>query len=401
MKNSTLEKNPETGYMGKIKTRSRRLFDSMEWPSPEDELWRRTNLHRLGLDAVVRESDARGLRDDLLLYGAAVADNPHPDKIKVRSIFSDTSGKDGTLMEDAAEKADDKIEAWHYASIDRGVRISSEAGTKAEKPVTVSFDLFDTAADRSAAPHVHLQIAEQTQAEIIVVLKGRDGIVNFGLTGEVGPGSDIRISLINLLSLSSTGFLNTMLTVRRGGSITVHEIHLGGRMIKSRLRVLVAGEEAVAKLRGLYVTGPGQHHDLATEQIHGKPYASSRALYKGIIAPAGRGIYQGLIVVEEQARQTDAYLTNNNLLLGRGARADSIPKLNIRTNDVKCSHGSTSGKINPEQLFYLMSRGLSEDLARQTIIDGFLNEIHDDLPVKAKELLRPELERRLGEIVHG
>ena len=100
--------------------------------------------------------------------------------------------------------------------------------------------------------------------------------------------------------------------------------------------------------------------DLRTVQRHRSPKATSRAVYKGAVAGGGRTIFQGLIEVAPGASGTDAYLTNRNLILGEGARSDSIPTLKIGNNDVKCSHGSTTGRLNAEELFYLESRGLSD-----------------------------------------
>ena len=102
----------------------------------------------------------------------------------------------------------------------------------------------------------------------------------------------------------------------------------------------------------------GQHMDIRTVQRHQSPRATSRAYYKGAVAGGGRTIFQGLIEVATGASGTDAYLTNRNLILGEAARSDSIPTLKIGNNDVKCSHGSTTGKLSADELFYLESRGL-------------------------------------------
>jgi Fe-S cluster assembly protein SufD len=101
----------------------------------------------------------------------------------------------------------------------------------------------------------------------------------------------------------------------------------------------------------------------------------SRAFYKGAVAKSARTIYQGLIEVDEKATQTDAYLTNNNLILEGGARADSIPSLKIRTDQVRCSHGSTTGKIDENELFYLMSRGIAREDARIALIEGYFEDV--------------------------
>jgi Fe-S cluster assembly protein SufD len=150
------------------------------------------------------------------------------------------------------------------------------------------------------------------------------------------------------------------------------------------------------ELDGLYFTHADQHMDLRTVQRHEAPTAYSRTIYKGPLRDEGRSVYQGLIRVEENASGTDAYLTNNNLVLNDGARSDSIPSLQIGTNDVRCSHGSTTGRIDPLQLFYLMSRGYKESEAVEMLIEGFFDEIVAKLP----EILRDELRETIAQRVH-
>jgi Fe-S cluster assembly protein SufD len=120
--------------------------------------------------------------------------------------------------------------------------------------------------------------------------------------------------------------------------------------------------------------------DLRTVQRHRSPKATSRAVYKGAVASGGRTIFQGLIEVAPGASGTDAYLTNRNLILGERARSDSIPTLKIGNNDVKCSHGSTTGRLNAEELFYLESRGLSSAEAREMLVVGYFEDILASAP---------------------
>jgi Fe-S cluster assembly protein SufD len=137
--------------------------------------------------------------------------------------------------------------------------------------------------------------------------------------------------------------------------------------------------------------------DIGTLQEHRSPRATSDALYKGAVHPGGRSVFQGLIEVSPKAAKTDAYLTNKNLVLGDGARADSIPQLNILTDDVKCSHGSTTGKLDETQLFYLYSRGFSPSEAKKELTRGFLAEVIDGAPEAIAEILADDLDSALAE----
>jgi Fe-S cluster assembly protein SufD len=166
--------------------------------------------------------------------------------------------------------------------------------------------------------------------------------------------------------------------------------------VKTRSRVTLSGEGADARLKGLYVAREGRHVDIGTLQEHRSPRATSDALYKGAVHPGGRSVFQGLIEVAPGAPKTDAYLTNNNLVLGEGARADSIPQLNILTDDVKCSHGSTTGKLDPGQIFYLQSRGFSPDGARRELTRAFLNQVLLEVPESVSMILSDDLDAALS-----
>jgi Fe-S cluster assembly protein SufD len=136
--------------------------------------------------------------------------------------------------------------------------------------------------------------------------------------------------------------------------------------------------------------------DIKTVQNHNAPNTNSRAFYKGAVKDNGRAIYQGLIEVEQDAPLTDAYMTNKNLILGDGARADSIPSLKIKNNDVKCSHGSTTGKIDENEVFYLMTRGLSTSEAEKMVILGYFEEVLEKIPKQIVDELREAVLERLN-----
>jgi Fe-S cluster assembly protein SufD len=137
--------------------------------------------------------------------------------------------------------------------------------------------------------------------------------------------------------------------------------------------------------------------DIRTVQRHQAPRATSRAYYKGAVAAGGRTVFQGLIEVGTGASGTDAYLTNRNLILGEAARSDSIPTLKIGNNDVKCSHGSTTGKLSADELFYLESRGLSAIDAREMLVVGYFEDLLAPAPERFRDDALARIRERLRE----
>jgi Fe-S cluster assembly protein SufD len=162
----------------------------------------------------------------------------------------------------------------------------------------------------------------------------------------------------------------------------------GAGMVKSRFKGRILGEGAEFLSKGIFFATQKQHKDIRVVQIHEAPHAHSDALHKGAVRDKGRTVFQGMIEVLEDAIGTDAYLTNKNLILNDGARADSLPMLKIDTNDVKCSHGSTTGKVDEEEVFYLKTRGIPEKDAKLLISQGLFQDVIESAP----EFLWEELE---------
>jgi Fe-S cluster assembly protein SufD len=167
----------------------------------------------------------------------------------------------------------------------------------------------------------------------------------------------------------------------RDSSVTLATVALGGDYARVRTEARVCGPGASTKQVALYFAAGDQMHDFRTIQDHDAPHTTSDLLFKGAVEDRARSVYTGLIRIREHARGTVAFQTNRNLTLSEGAWAESVPNLDIRTNDVKCSHASTVGPIDEDQRFYLESRGIHPDVAERLVVLGFFDEVLDQLPV--------------------
>lgn len=156
----------------------------------------------------------------------------------------------------------------------------------------------------------------------------------------------------------------------------------GGAWSKTNINVDFAEQDSECILNGLYVVGDQQLTDFHLDVRHSVPACTSREQFKGILYGKGRAVFDGHILVEKQAQRSDAQLINNNLLLTRDAEVDTRPQLEIYADDVKCGHGTSVGQIDPEQLFYMRSRGLSETTAYKLLCLGFAGEIIDSIDEK-------------------
>ncbi len=161
----------------------------------------------------------------------------------------------------------------------------------------------------------------------------------------------------------------------RASNVTVHSFALGAKLSRTNIRTKLAGEGLECILNGLYLTKDEQLADHHMIVEHAQPHCASHEYFNGILDDKSKGVFHGRIYVHPIAQKTDAKQTNKNLLLSDDATADTKPQLEIYADDVKCTHGATIGQLNPESIFYLRSRGLGADTARQMLIHAFAGEI--------------------------
>jgi len=163
-------------------------------------------------------------------------------------------------------------------------------------------------------------------------------------------------------------------------SYTSHVVSTGGGLARNRITAHLLGEAAHCTLDGAYAGRNRQHLDHTSKIVHAVADTTSRQVYKGVLDDQSRGVFQGHIVVAEDAQRTDGHQLNRALMLSDKAEIDSKPMLEIYADDVKCSHGATAGDLDETQLFYLQSRGIPKAEARRLLVEAFLAETIDAIP---------------------
>jgi Fe-S cluster assembly protein SufD len=200
---------------------------------------------------------------------------------------------------------------------------------------------------------------------------------------EVVADAGAVVQYAKLQRLGRGGFVQSAqrTLAQRDARIDTLNVGLGASVHRVDLNAKLLGPGANSEMLGLYFGDGEQHFDFNTSQDHVEPNTGSDLLYKGALDGDSRAVFRGIIRVLPGAQRTDAYQTNRNLLLSSGARADSLPNLEIQADDVKCSHGATVGELDAEAKFYLMSRGLSKVQAERLVVLGFLGEVLSKLPL--------------------
>ncbi|MCZ2390419.1 MAG: Fe-S cluster assembly protein SufD [Acidobacteria bacterium] len=183
----------------------------------------------------------------------------------------------------------------------------------------------------------------------------------------------------------------------RGSRYDATSINLGGAITRHDIEAVFTAEGAEALVDGLYMLSGAQHHDTHSIIDHTVPNCTSHQSYKGVLNDTSRGVFNGKVFVREGAHGTDAQQSNKNLLLSNDARVDTKPQLEIFNEDVKCAHGATVGQLEEEELFYLLTRGLPDALARNLLTYGFAEEIINKIGIEAiKSELDAAVLNRLG-----
>jgi Fe-S cluster assembly protein SufD len=213
----------------------------------------------------------------------------------------------------------------------------------------------------------------------------------------VGDGARLRYVCGQNLSERSWIFGAQRAEVGRDGYLDWVALGFGSARGRVRMETRLGGEGAEARVTGAYATHARQHIDFDTTQEHAAPHTTSDLAFRGVLQGRSTAVWKGNIIVDPGAQKTDAFQESRNLLLSKRAHADAIPGLEIQANDVRCTHAAAVAQVDPEQLFYLRSHGMRDDVAKRLVIEGFLAalvERFEEGPVR--ERLADALERRLA-----
>lgn len=305
----------------------------------------------------------------------------------------------------------EKIEA-RFASVKRGLLgqiLTGISPTVVYIPKNIRLDgeaLMDVIASGEKftdAAHVWLWLEDGAEATINLNLSSRNDadetLTLVSLTAIVGRNSTLRLHEIQGLNARAYSVCEKTMIVESDGSADWVTVEAGSNRSLSDLILDLAGDSASAKVNGVFFGSDEQRLTMHTRQEHHGKNTFSSLLYKGAVTDRARGVWTGMIYVDPMALGADGYQKNDNLMLSPDARVFARPGLEIVTDDVKCSHGTTVTEINKDQIFYLMSRGISEKDARSLVVEGFFDEILNDLSVETiREKVRAEIRSKFEQV---
>ncbi len=305
------------------------------------------------------------------------------------------------FMSQPAALGSAKFAALHEALVTSGTFIYVPRGVEVELPIEIFHWLHGE--NSAVFPHTLLVADELAKVTVIEHFRSSDSTRRGFACGVndlvVGRGAKITYVCAQNWGENVVALQMNTTTVERDASAMSLNVHLGGAYSRFESLSRVVGEGARSDLLSVSIAQGTQEFDARTLQDHASPHTTSDLLYKNSLSDRGRATFGGLIRVEPHAHFTDAYQTVRNLLLSDDAEANSMPGLEIMADNVKCSHGATSGQLNEDEMFYLLARGIPAPVARQLLVTGFLNEVVDrlDHPViagKVQELIEAKFAQR-------
>jgi Fe-S cluster assembly protein SufD len=420
-----LQNANQPDWLKSLREKAFAYFTENGFPTVENEDWKYTNVAPMAKENFLleelSETTAKELNAENLEIGtennSVSADSQHSEFVFDESRRSVLIFKNGVFdknasnldaLQDAgvlsfAEAASDEkfgailcaklgslvdaekngFTALNTAFINEGAFLFIPKNVVIEAPIQL---LFTTGEGKTSFPRVLIVAESFSEATIIeTFVRSEDVKYLTNAVTEISVADEARIKHYRVQRESHQAFhvSTTAAEVGRSSVYDTTAINLGARLSRHDVSLKFNAEGGEAFVDGLYFLGGEQHHDTHSIIAHNVPNCTSHQTYKGILNDKSRGVFNGKVFVAVGASGTDGYQSNKNLLLSNDARVDTKPQLEIFNDDVKCSHGATVGQLEEEELFYLLSRGLNENLARNLLTYGFAEEIINKIEIES------------------
>lgn len=398
------------------------LFSEMDWPARRSEEWIRTDIRLFRLNKFHlpgEHPEIAAVAPGLLSEGVSLAgQSTSLDSLPYASDLNEKWAKQGVLfgslqpmlkehgdlirphlMQRAFNLRYDRFAALHAACWSGGTLLYVPRGVVVDEPFHSLSAMSEGGVDFGHTLVILEDGAEATMMSESASLTADGGGFHCGGTEVIaGPGANLRYVGLQNWNHGVWHFAHQKALVDRDASLQWTIGALGAKLAKVNQHVELVGEGANAQVNGVMFTEDKQHLSYHTQQHHRVPNCRSDFLYKAALQDKSRTVWRGVIKVDPNAQKTDGYQRNDNLLLSSKARADAIPGLEIEADDVRCTHGSTSGRVDEELIFYAQCRGFTRQEAIRAIVAGFFQQVFDRITIESvRDALGLAIARRIRE----
>lgn len=338
-----------------------------------EEDWRFTPLKRL-----------RGLHSEVLAGAAPTVTVSGPEQVTVETVAR------GDKRIGSAGIPEDRVSANGWENFTGATVITVPAGFEADAEITV---LIEGTSTEAAAQHLVI-VAEKFSKAVVILDHQGSAVVSENIEIVVEDGANLTVVSLQEWNADAVHASSQQAKIGRDAKLKHVVVSLGGDLVRVTPSARFTAPGGEVEMFGLYFADAGQHLEQRLFVDHAVANCTSNVLYKGALQGRNaHAVWVGDVLIRKEAEGTDSYEANRNLLLTDGARADSVPNLEIETGLIKgAGHASATGRLDDQHLFYLMARGIPEDVARRLVVRGFLHEIIQQIKV-------PGLEERLTEAV--
>jgi Fe-S cluster assembly protein SufD len=414
----------EPNWLLELRRAAWQQFQDLPMPSVRDEEWMRTDIRLFKLDRFGMPDPSRRtsatiphalLAAGVELGGRAVSVDSHsvvgeldPKWAKQGVLFGSLGrlvGEHGDLLRPFFERRvvdpfKDRFSALNAACWSGGPLLYVPKGVRIDEPLHALAALADGGSDMAKIMVILEPGAEATLlTETASASLDAGGLHCGSIELMVEQGAFLRYVNLQNWGHEVWHFAHQKAHVGREGRLQWTIGALGAKLAKVNQHVALTGPDAEVQVNGVMFTEGKQHVSYNTHQHHMAPYCRSDLLYKAALQDRSRTVWRGMIKVDKAAQRTDAYQRNDNLMLSRDARADSIPGLEIEADDVRCTHGSTSGRVDESQVFYAMTRGYTRREAVRMIVAGFFQQVFDRITIESvRDALGEAIGRRVSDI---
>jgi len=391
-------------WLQQLRSDALQAFSATGFPSPREEEWRYTNVS--GIEKKLFSVPASQVASDVtadwlkayqlpdawsvvLVNGRFSAElsalSGLPDGVSILSL-ADALATQADLVQShlgqAVSLSEHSFVAFNTAWFSDGLFVHVPPKQVLAKPIQLLHIV--TQVDALATTRNIIIVEESAEANVVETFVGADNAYLTAAVTEVFVGQNADLTIYKMQSESEKAYHFGGIYIKqdRDARFTHHNFAFGGLLARSDIHADLDHASECA-LNGLYLGVKRQHIDNHTRINHLKPYGISRETYKGVLDDKARGVFQGRVIVAEDAQKTDSQMNNRNLLLSVDAEVDTKPQLEIYADDVKCGHGVTVGQLDDKSVFYLQSRCIDEETARNMLTFAFANEMVDKISIKS------------------
>ena len=398
-------------------------FDKLGFPTIRHEEWKYSNVKNLVNQAfefnAVTNFSAKDLEEMAIpnlegnilyfingIYNTELSTIVSPDSELQILTFAEAAKAQPELVEQYFNKysdyQDNAFTALNTAFAQNGVFVHVPDNKVVVQPVILRFISDARTLNVASQPRNLIVVGKRSEVQIAEAYRSFGDNASFtNAVTEFIVGEESNVHYYKIQNESDKSYhIGTTSVLQAGKSVfTANTVTANGGFVRNNLNIKIDGEYAEANMFGLYIPNGKQHIDNHTAVDHAKPNSNSNELYKGILKGKSTGVFNGKIFVRQDAQKTNAFQSCKNVLLSEDASMNTKPQLEIWADDVKCSHGTTTGQLNDDALFYMQARGISKDSARALLTLAFAQDVIDKFEIVAiKEYLQALIEEKIYQL---